>query len=145
MMNVAFIDSNLPFETAQMIHEKMEELKNNAKSEFDAFLKNNGLEEKAGIIVKEDLHDAENSSSGEGGQSCSEGGLLEVYSVIGYGELEISSCQRRKWTFSCCTTRERAEKVVERLKKEGFKGQIEIIQEELPLNVIEIGDDLIQL
>ena len=36
-MNVAFIDLNLPFKGVLMINDKMEELKNNAKNEFEAF------------------------------------------------------------------------------------------------------------
>ena len=44
--------------------------------------------------------------------------------------------------FTRCTTYEKA---IELLREEGFEDEIEIIQEELPLNVIEIGDNLIQV
>ena len=135
-MNVAFIDLNMPFKDVLKINEKIEELKNNAKSEFDAFLKDNGLEEKAGIIAKKDRPDEEKASSDVDETQC--GGLMEIYSVVGCDDLE-------GWTFACCTTREKAEKAVERLKEEGFEDKVEIVQEELPLDVIEIGDDLIQL
>lgn len=62
--------------------------------------------------------------------------MQDVYRVVGCDDLEGHN-------FACCTTLEKAEKALRLLEKEGFEDQVAIIQGKL--DVIEIGDDLIQL
>lgn len=51
-LGVASVDENLPCETCEMVEQKMEELKESAKKEFDTFLDRNDLEQVMGVVVR---------------------------------------------------------------------------------------------
>lgn len=61
-----------------------------------------------------------------------------LYNVIGIDDLEGS-------TFARCTTYEKAEKAKEILEAEGFKEMLDIVQDEIPVDVIEIDSQLLEL
>ena len=61
-----------------------------------------------------------------------------LFNVIGIDDLEGT-------TFARCTTYEKAQKVKELLEEEGFEDILDIVQDELPIDVIEIGGKLIKL
>ena len=62
----------------------------------------------------------------------------KLYNVVGIDDLE-------GLTFARCTTYDKAEKAKEILEGNGFKNMIDIVQDETPVNVIEIGGELIEL
>lgn len=51
-LGVAFVSENLPCGIEEMVNQKMEELRNDAMKEFDAFLDRNDLEQVMGVIVR---------------------------------------------------------------------------------------------
>lgn len=61
-----------------------------------------------------------------------------LFSVIGIDDLEGT-------TFARCTTYEKAQTAKELLETEGFEDILDIVQDELPIDVIEIGGKLIEL
>ena len=61
-----------------------------------------------------------------------------LYNVIGIDDLEGT-------TFTRCTTYEKAEKAKEILEAEGFKGMLDIVQDEIPVDVIEVDSQLLEL
>ena len=61
-----------------------------------------------------------------------------LFNVIGLDDLEGT-------TFARCTTYEKANKVKELLEAEGFEYMLDIVQDEIIIDVIEIGGKLIEL
>ena len=61
-----------------------------------------------------------------------------LFNVVGMDDLEGTA-------FARCTTYEKANKVKELLEAEGFEDMIEIVQDEISIDVIEIGGELIKL
>lgn len=61
-----------------------------------------------------------------------------LFNVVGMDDLEGTA-------FARCTTYEKANKVKELLEAEGFEDMIEIVQDEIPVDIIEIGGELIKL
>lgn len=61
-----------------------------------------------------------------------------LFNVIGTGDLEGT-------TFARCTTYEKAVKAKECLEQEGFEDMIDIVQDEIPVDVIEIDSQLLEL
>lgn len=51
-LGVAFVDENLGKHIEEIVNHKMEELREKAMQEFDAFLEKNNLEQVMGIIVQ---------------------------------------------------------------------------------------------
>ena len=47
--------------------------------------------------------------------------------------------------FARCTTYEKAKKAMELLEAEGFEDMLDIVQEELPIDTIEIDGEMIKL
>ena len=63
---------------------------------------------------------------------------MRLFNVIGMDDLEGT-------VFARCTTYEKAQKVKELLEAEGFEDMLDIVQDETPVDVIEIGGKLIEL
>ena len=61
-----------------------------------------------------------------------------LFNVIGLDDLEGT-------VFAVCTTYEKAQKAKELLEAEGFEDMLDIVQDELPVDVIEVGGELIEL
>lgn len=61
-----------------------------------------------------------------------------LYNVIGLDDLEGV-------VFARCTTFEKAQKAKELTEANGFEGMLDIVQDETPVDVIEIGGKLIEL
>ena len=61
-----------------------------------------------------------------------------LYNVIGLDDLE-------GMVFARCTTFEKAQKAKELTGANGFEGMLDIVQDETPVDVIEIGGKLIEL
>ena len=61
-----------------------------------------------------------------------------LFNVVGMDDLEGT-------VFVRCTTYEKANKAKELLEAEGFEDMLDIVQDEMPINVIEIGGELIEL
>lgn len=51
-LGVAFVSEDLPCEIEEMVNQKMEELREEAMKEFDAFLDRNDLEQVMGVVVR---------------------------------------------------------------------------------------------
>ena len=64
--------------------------------------------------------------------------MMRLFNVVGIDDLEGT-------TFVRCTTYEKAQKAKELLEAEGFEDVIDIVQDEMPIDVIEIGGKLIEL
>ena len=63
---------------------------------------------------------------------------MRLFNVIGMDDLEGT-------VFARCTTYEKAQKAKELLEKEGFEDLLDIVQDEMSIDVIEIGGELIEL
>ncbi len=63
---------------------------------------------------------------------------MRLYKVIGIDDLE-------GLTFAQCTTHEKAKRAQELIKRNGFEHCTELVQDELPLDTIEIDGKLISL
>lgn len=63
---------------------------------------------------------------------------MRLFNVIGLDDLEGD-------VFARCTTYEGAVKAKALLEKEGFENILDIVQDEISVDVIEIGGKLIQL
>lgn len=63
---------------------------------------------------------------------------MRLFNVVGIDDLEGT-------TFAMCTTYEKAQKAKEILEAEGFEGLFDIVQDEIPIDVIEIGGEMIEL
>ena len=61
-----------------------------------------------------------------------------LYNVVGMDDLEGT-------TFARCTTYEKAQEAKKILEAEGFENVLDIVQDEIPVDVIEIGGKLIEL
>lgn len=61
-----------------------------------------------------------------------------LFNVVGMDDLEGT-------VFARCTTYEKANKVKKLLEAEGFEDILNIAQDEIPIDVIEIGGELIKL
>jgi hypothetical protein len=61
-----------------------------------------------------------------------------LFNVIGTDDLE-------GMTFARCTTYEKALKAKECLENNGFEDMIDIVQDEIPVDVIEIDSQLLEL
>lgn len=64
--------------------------------------------------------------------------MNRLFNVIGMDDLEGT-------TFARCTTYDKAQKAKELLEANGFENILDITQDELPIDVIEIGGVLIEL
>ena len=63
---------------------------------------------------------------------------IRLFNVIGIDDLEGT-------VFVRCTTYEKAQKAKELLEIEGFEDVVDIVQDEMPADIIEIGGKLIEL
>lgn len=63
---------------------------------------------------------------------------MRLFNVVGMDDLEGT-------VFARCTTYEKAQKAKELLEAEGFEDVLDIVQDEMPIDVIEIGGELIEL
>ena len=63
---------------------------------------------------------------------------MRLFNVIGLDDLEGV-------VFARCTTIERAQESKELTEAYGFEGMLDIVQDEMPIDVIEIGGELIEL
>lgn len=63
---------------------------------------------------------------------------MRLFNIVGMDDLEGT-------VFARCTTYEKAQKAKELLETEGFEDMLDIVQDEMPINVVEIGGDLIEL
>ena len=63
---------------------------------------------------------------------------MRLFNVVGMDDLE-------GMVFARCTTLAKAVIAQDKLEKEGFGGMLDIVQDEIPINVIEIGGELIEL
>lgn len=63
---------------------------------------------------------------------------MRLFNVIGIDDLEGT-------VFARCTTIEKAQKAKELTETNGFEGLLDIVQDEIPIDVIEIGGELIEL
>ena len=63
---------------------------------------------------------------------------MRLFNVIGMDDLE-------GMVFARCTTYEKAQKAKELLEAEGYEDMLDIVQDEMPIDVIEIGGELIEL
>lgn len=63
---------------------------------------------------------------------------MRLFNVVGMDDLEGT-------VFARCTTLAKAVIAQDKLEKEGFKGMLDIVQDEIPIDVIEIGGELIEL
>lgn len=61
-----------------------------------------------------------------------------LYNVIGLDDLEGVS-------FARCSTYEKAEKAKKILEEEGFENMLEIVKDEVPIDTIVVGDEIITL
>lgn len=61
-----------------------------------------------------------------------------LFNVVGIDDLEGT-------VFARCTTYEKAQKAKELVEAEGFEDILDIVQDEIPVDVIEIGGELIEL
>ena len=61
-----------------------------------------------------------------------------LFNVVGMDDLEGT-------VFARCTTYEKANKSIQLLEAEGFEDMLNIAQDEIPIDVIEIGGELIKL
>lgn len=64
--------------------------------------------------------------------------MNRLYSVIGLNDLEGT-------TFARCTTFEKAKKAKKLLEENELEDKLDIIQDELPIDVIEIDNKIIEL
>lgn len=63
---------------------------------------------------------------------------MRLFNVVGMDDLEGT-------VFAICTTLAKAVIAKDKLEKEGFEGMLDIVQDEMPIDVIEIGGELIEL
>lgn len=63
---------------------------------------------------------------------------MRLYNVVGIDDLEGD-------VFASCTTLEKAKIAKKKIENEGLKGCIDIVQDEIPVDTIEIGGKLIEL
>ena len=63
---------------------------------------------------------------------------MRLFNVIGFDDLE-------GMVFARCTTIEKEHKAKELTKANGFEGLLGIVQDEMPIDVIEIDGELIEL
>ncbi len=63
---------------------------------------------------------------------------IGLFNVIGMDDLEGT-------VFARCTTYEKAQKAKELLEAEGFEDMLDIVQDEIPVDVIEIDGEYIEL
>ena len=63
---------------------------------------------------------------------------MRLFNVVGMDDLEGT-------VFARCTTYEKAQKAMELCEAEGFEDMLDIVQDEMPIDVIEIGGELVEL
>lgn len=63
---------------------------------------------------------------------------MRLFNVVGIDNLEGT-------VFARCTTLAKAVIAQDKLEKEGFEGLLDIVQDEIPIDVIEIGGEMIEL
>ena len=63
---------------------------------------------------------------------------MRLFNVIGVDDLEGT-------VFARCTTYEKAQKAKEILEAEGFENVLDIVQDEIPVDVIEVDSQLLEL
>ena len=61
-----------------------------------------------------------------------------LYNVIGLDDLEGV-------TFARCTSLEKAEIVKSKLEEDGYEDMLDIVQDEIPVDVVEINGKLIEV
>ena len=62
----------------------------------------------------------------------------KLFNVIGIDSLDGT-------VFARCTTYEKAVKAKELLEQEGFEGMIDIVQDEIPIDAIEVDSQMLEL
>lgn len=63
---------------------------------------------------------------------------IRLFNVVGMDDLEGT-------VFARCTTLTKAVIARDKLEKEGFEGMLDIVQDEIPIDVIGLGGELIEL
>ena len=63
---------------------------------------------------------------------------MRLFNVVGIDDFEGT-------VFARCTTLAKAVIAQGKLEKEGFEGMLDIVQDEIPIDAIEIGGELIEL
>ena len=63
---------------------------------------------------------------------------MRLFNVIGIDDLEGV-------VFARCTTFEKAQKAKELTEANGFEGMLDIVQDEIPVDVIEVDSQLLEL
>ena len=61
-----------------------------------------------------------------------------LYNVVGLNDLEGT-------TFARCTSLEKAKIAKSKLEKEGYEDMLGIVQDEIPVDILEIDGELIEL
>ena len=61
-----------------------------------------------------------------------------LFNVVGMDDLEGT-------VFARCTTYDKAKRAMKLLEAEGFEDMLDIVQDEMPIDMIEIGGELIEL
>lgn len=64
--------------------------------------------------------------------------MVKLFKVVGRDELD-------GYTFAQCTTYDKAKRALELTEENGFEGMVEIVQDELPIDAIEICGEIIGL
>lgn len=64
---------------------------------------------------------------------------IKIYNVIGQDDLLDGVI------FARCTTYEKAKKAKKLLEENEFKDKIDIVQDEIPLDIVEINEEIIEL
>ena len=64
--------------------------------------------------------------------------MMKLFKVVGRDELD--DC-----TFAQCTTYDKAKRALELTEENGFEDMVEIIEDELPVDTIEIDGKLVEL
>ena len=64
--------------------------------------------------------------------------MNRLYNVIGLDDLDGVTCAR-------CTSLEKAEIVKSKLEEDGYEDMLDIVQDEIPVDVVEINGELIEV
>ncbi len=63
---------------------------------------------------------------------------MKLYNVVGLDDLEGVVLAR-------CTTPQKAQKAKELCEEQGWEGMLEIVQDEIPIDTVELNGELINL
>lgn len=64
--------------------------------------------------------------------------MLKLWKVVGRDELE-------GFVFAQCTTYDKAKRALELTEENGFEDMVEIVQDEIPVDAIEINGKIVEL